>query len=108
MIGRMDLENSTEPLRNIATIVYVILGAVGVALTSLAGTVDWSWVPVATTAVAAAAGIVAHLVGTEKARTVVTPEPHVQARIATALATAPQVDAEPPDLDAAVQAAGLG
>ena len=114
----MDLDHSTEPLRQIAVVVTAVLVAIGAALTSLAGTVDWSWVAPASTAVAFIIGILSHWVGIEKGRSVVTPGPNVAALLAQAepVVEPADIDATTPStpegdagaaLDAAAQAAGL-
>lgn len=115
----MDLEHSTEPLRQVAVIVTAILVAVGAGLTSLAGAVDWSWIAPASTGVAIIVGILGHWVGIEKGRSVVTPGPNVSALLASAepvvepadidtttAPSTPEGDAGAA-LDAAAQAAGL-
>lgn len=112
----MDLQHSGEPLRQIAVVVTAVLVAVGAALTSLAGTLDWGWIAPASTAVAAVVGILSHWVGTETGRTSVTPQPHVEQAKADAVAQyavdqAPAADTTPDDdadaLDTAMAASGL-
>lgn len=90
----MDLEHSTEPLRQIAVVVTAVLTAVGVGLTSLAASLDWGWIAPASVFVNGVIGILAHWVGVKKGRSVVTPGPNVAALLASA-----EPVVEPADID---------
>lgn len=96
----MDLKNSTEPLRQIAVVVTAVLVAVGAALTSLAGSVDWSWIAPASTAIGIAVGIIGHWVGIEKGRATVWPDQKIQAFLTHAQATEPGPAALTPEVAA--------
>src|SRR5699024_3618067 len=66
------------------------------ALTSMSASLDWSWIPAASTAVASAAGIIAAIAGLRVGEDHVWPDQKVQNFLAHAQSTEPGPDAVTP------------
>lgn len=65
------------PIHRYAQVASIVLAVTGAAVTTLVGEVDWTWLPVAATAIAWASGIVSHAVTGKAGTAAVTPEAHV-------------------------------
>lgn len=65
------------PIHRYAQVASIVLAVAGAAVTALVGEVDWTWLPVAATAIAWASGIVSHMVTAKAGTAAVTPEAHV-------------------------------
>lgn len=91
-----ELNRTEYPLRQIAKTVIAVLVSVNAALITVQANVDWAWIQTATTALSAASGIIAAVVGLHIGENYVWPDQKVQAFIAHAATVEPGVEAVRP------------